>query len=223
MPIIECDPWRDQYFARVPCPAHVTVPTDDPESWRLYPAHRWVFNKLLICATQGIEHAPHGVPPTRYPVFSKPIYNLRGMGAGTRVLHDEREYAAAVTPGHMWMTLFEGEHVSTDVAVVGGEAHWWRHARGATSRQSTFDYWELASVARAELEHMLSAWLRTYMRDYTGMINFETIGGRIIEAHLRFTDQWPDLYGGDRWVSAVVGLYDQGAWRYDDSARRTGF
>ena len=31
---------------------------------------------------------------------------------------------------------------------------------------------------------------------YTGMVNFETIGGRIIEAHLRFADQWPDLYGG---------------------------
>ena len=29
------------------------------------------------------------------------------------------------------------------------------------------------------------------------MINLETIGGRIIEVHLRFADQWPDLYGGD--------------------------
>ena len=86
MPILECDPWREQYFERVPCPPEVIVPTDDPESWRLFPAHRWVFNKLAICATQGLEHGPHGVPPTRYPVFSKPIYNLKGMGIGSRLI-----------------------------------------------------------------------------------------------------------------------------------------
>ena len=46
---------------------------------------------------------------------------------------------------------------------------------------------------------------------YTGMLNLETIGGRIIEAHLRFADQWPDLYGPG-WVEALVGLYERGVW-----------
>ena len=50
----------------------------------------------------------------------------------------------------------------------------------------------------------MSAWLRSNLRGYTGMVNLETIGGTIIECHLRFTDQWPDLYGGDAWVGAVV-------------------
>ena len=34
-----------------------------------------------------------------------------------------------------------------------------------------------------------------HLAGYTGMLNLETIGGTIIEAHLRFADQWPDLYG----------------------------
>ncbi len=55
------------------------------------------------------------------------------------------------------------------------------------------------------------------------MINLETIGGRIIEAHLRFADQWPDLYGGDPWVEALVRLYKDGVWSFDDSKRRTGY
>src|SRR6202041_2995504 len=50
------------------------------------------------------------------------------------------------------------------------------------------------------------------------MVNFETIGSRIIEAHLRFADQWPDLYG-DGWVEALVGLYAAGEWVFDDSRR----
>lgn len=223
MPILECDPWREQYFERVPCPAEVVVPTDDPESWRLYPEHRWIFNKLLICATQGLDHGPHGVLPARFPVFSKPIYNLRGMGAGSRVIHSSAEYADCHTPGHMWMTLLEGEHLSSDAAVIDGNTAWWRHARGVAGDGGTFDYWEVAAQPRAELEHGLAAWLCRHLHGYTGMVNLETIGGRIIECHLRFSDQWPDLYGGDRWVSAVVELYARGVWHYDDSRRRDGY
>lgn len=223
MPIIECDPWREQYFERVPCPPEVIVPTDDPESWRLFPAHRWVFNKLAICATQGLEHGPHGVPPTRYPVFSKPIYNLKGMGIGSRLIRSAEEYHRALTPGHLWMPLLEGEHLSTDAAVIDGHTSWWRHAHGISSGEGTFDYWKVFAASRPALEDQLGAWLHRHLRGYTGMVNLETIGGRIIECHLRFSDQWPDLYGGDAWVGAVVALHAHGEWRHDDRDRRDGF
>jgi hypothetical protein len=41
------------------------------------------------------------------------------------------------------------------------------------------------------------------------MLNLETIGGTIIEVHLRFADQWLDLYGPG-WVDAVVWLLRDG-------------
>jgi hypothetical protein len=223
MPIIECDPWREQYFERVPCPPGVVVPTDDPESWRLFPQQRWVFNKLLICATQGIDHGPHGVPPARFPVFSKPIYNLKGMGAGSRVIRSAAEYEAVLTPGHMWMTLLEGEHLSTDAAVIDGRAAWWRHTSAKPGEQGTFDYWKIAAASRLGLEERLGTWLAQHLRGYTGMVNLETIDERITECHLRFADQWPDLYGGDAWVAAVVALHARGEWGYEDRNRRDGF
>jgi hypothetical protein len=57
--------------------------------------------------------------------------------------------------------------------------------------------------------------VRSHLAGYTGMLNLETIGGKIIEAHLRFADQWPDLYGPG-WVDALVGLYEAGEWDFDD-------
>ena len=42
------------------------------------------------------------------------------------------------------------------------------------------------------------------------MVNFETIDARIIEVHLRFSDQWPDLYGAG-WTDALVRLYARGS------------
>ena len=223
MPIPECDPWREQYFADVDCPEGVTVPTDDAAAWLLFPERRWIYNKLLVCETQGIEAAPHGVEPPCYPVFSKPIYNMRGMGIGSHKVRDVAEMHATQAPGHMWMRLLEGEHLSSDVAIVAGEARWWRHTRGVYAANGLFDYWAVLAAPRAALEDFMGGWIRTHLAGYTGMANFETIGGRIIEAHLRFADQWPDLYGGSPWVAAVVGLYAHGRWTYDDSARRDGF
>ncbi len=222
MPICEIDPWRTQYFASIPCPDTVFIPTEDSDAWNWNPRHRWVYDKLSVALSQGLEAAPHGVEPSDYPRFSKPIYNLKGMGVGSRLIATRDDYIDAYRPGHFWMTLLEGEHVSSDVALVDGEPLWWRHARGHASGEGTFDYWEIQAASAPAIEETCGAWCREHLAGYTGLINLETIGGRIIEVHLRFADQWPDLYGRG-WVEAVVRLYADGIWQYDDPARRPGY
>ena len=130
MPFCEADPWRLQYFENVPCPSEVRIPTEDADAYEWYPAQRAIYNKLTLAESQGLECAPHGVCPPRFPVFSKPIVNLRGMGVGSRVLVDRADYERHRTPGHFWMPLLHGEHVSTDLAVVRGRAVWLRHSLG---------------------------------------------------------------------------------------------
>ena len=44
MPVLERDPWRLQYFDGVACPDDVSVPTDDPDCWILYPDHCWIYD-----------------------------------------------------------------------------------------------------------------------------------------------------------------------------------
>ena len=222
MPIREADPWRDQYFAHVPCPDDVLIPTDDPDSWIAYPAHRWIYDKLAVALSQGLDAAPHGVAPPSFPVFSKPITNLRGMGTGSQVIASEAEYKTSQTAGHFWSTLLTGAHVSSDVALVNGEARWWRHTTGIATAGGAFDHWRIHARPMPEIETWCGAWAREHLRGYTGMANFETIGGRIIEAHLRFADQWPDLYG-PAWVEAVVTLYVTGKWAYPDMRRAGGY
>ncbi len=223
MPICEADPWRLQYFEGVACPDDVRVPTEDGDAWRWFPKHRWVYNKLSVAESQGFDCGPHGITPQRFPVFSKPIFNMRGMGTGSRRLRTEREYAAFQRPGHIWMPILEGEHISTDVAVVAGRPKWWRHTFGAPLEGGMFDYWVVLAERRPEIEDYCGEWLGQNLADYTGMVNFETIGARIIEAHLRFADQWPDLYGGKPWVEALIRLYADGVWEFDDANRRDGY
>ncbi len=222
MPICEADPWRMQYFTDVPCPEDVRIPTEDGDAWSWYPKYKWVYNKLAIAESQDLHCGPHGLDPPSFPVFSKPIYNMRGMGAGSRVIRTLKEYKHVQRPGHLWMPLFDGEHVSTDVAVVDGEPKWWRHVTGKPLEGGMFDYWTVLAAARPDVETYCGDWIRRHFAGYTGMLNLETIGARIIEAHLRFADQWPDLYGAG-WVEALVRLYAEGRWEFDEPPRRDGF
>jgi hypothetical protein len=176
-----------------------------------------------VALSQGLEAGPHGTPPPRFPVFSKPIVNLKGMGVGSRVLHSAAEYEAHYAPGHFWMTLLDGRHVSSDIAVVDGEPRWWRHVTGKPAGEGTFDYWIVHAEPDADIEARCGAWIADRFAGYTGMLNLETIGGTIIEAHLRFSDQWPDLYGPG-WVDAVVGLYERHEWDFPfDDDRSEGY
>src|ERR1700733_6957843 len=222
MPICEADPWRFQYFEHIDCPPDVRISTEDPDSWEWYPQHRWIYDKLAVALSQGLKAAPHGVMPPDFPVFSKPIMNLRGMGSGSQVISSVEEYRAALTAGHFWCTLLTGPHVSSDVALVGGRPGWWRHTTGVTGPGGTFDYWHIHPEAMPDVEDWCGAWSSKHLAGYTGMVNFETIGSRIIEAHLRFADQWPDLYGPN-WVEAVVQLYATGEWDYPDTNRSAGY
>ena len=222
MPIIEPAPWRHQYFAAAACPDDVFIPTDDPEAWSWNPAHRWVFDKLQLALSQGLEAAPHGLAPPAYPVFSKPIFNFGGMGAGSRVVADADDYRRHAVAGHMWMPVLTGRHVSTDLAVVDGNVAWQRHATGHATRDGMFDHWTVHAEPMPDLSTGLEPWIGARLAGYNGMLNLETIGGTIIDAHLRFADQWPDLYG-EGWVAALVGLYRDRAWQFDDQRRRDGY
>src|SRR5205809_7925892 len=118
MPICEADPWRVQYFGPVAWPPGVNIPTEDSDAWLWYPDHRWVYDKIAVALSQGLDAGPHGGVPPRVPVFSKPIINLKGMGAGSRVIATAAQYAQSFTPGHMWMTAVAADHASSAAAIV---------------------------------------------------------------------------------------------------------
>jgi hypothetical protein len=221
MPICERDPWRFQFFEGVSCPEHVRVPTDDIDCHAWFPVQRWVYEKINIARSQNMACGLAQDMPAQFPVFAKPNINLRGMGLDSHIIRTRSEFAA-VPDGHMWMPLLEGEHISTDCAVVDGTMVWLRHAIGHPWHQGMFTHWVIENTQRAELELFLSSWIARHMTGYTGMMNFETIGGAMIEAHLRFADQWCDLYGRP-WLEALVGLYAEATWTLEHEVQHTGF
>ena len=219
---LDCDPWREQSFVDGGSALSACIPLDDTAAFNRYPEHRWVYDKLRLTQSLGIECGTHEVTPSRYPVFSKPVTNLKGMGTGCCVLWSDRDHRENCRAGDFWMRLLAGEHISTDLAVVDGDAAWCRHTLGVASGAGTFDYWVIEERPRPRLERLCREWLRANLAGHTGMVNIETIGGCIMSVHLRASDQWPDLYGR-KWLDAMAGLYTHGRWDLVDNDRAEGY
>ncbi len=219
MAFVVRDPWRLQFFKDVACPEHVRIAVDDLDCWEWHPELRHIYDKLYIAQSQGVACGLRDDEPRYFPVFAKPRINLHGLGYGTAILRNVGDFRAAMTDGLMWMAFFEGPHVSTDCAVVKGEVQWLRHATGIPLQGAMFERWIIHAAADNTLAATLRSWIAQELPGYTGMVNIETIGGRIIETQLRFADQWCDL-NGTGWLEAVVELYASGRWSFRDDMRK---
>ncbi len=222
MPICERDPWRFQFFEKARCPANVFIPTDDTDCAEWYPEQSWIYDKLEIARSQDIRSGTCEYPPSKFPVFLKPNINLKGMGIDSRAIFSKAEFEKHSKSGQMWMELFEGEHISTDCAIVLGDIKWIRHATGVAWHEGMFKHWIIHARPMPELENFLRNWAKQHMSSYVGMMNFETIAGHIIECHLRFADQWCDLYGS-HWLENLIDLYAKNCWNFDTSHDVEGY
>ncbi len=121
-----------------------------------------------------------------------------------------------------WMTVHAHERLISDYVVVDGESPWCRHARWVPAADGLPDYWVVEERTRPRLERCCRAWIRARLPGYTGLLNLELAGGRIVAARLRSSDRWPDLYGM-KWRDAVLRLYRDGTWDLPTRERAEGY
>lgn len=207
------DYWVEQYFKEIDSPEKSIICCNDTSAWKNNPEHNWVYNKLKLCKSQGIEAGPHGVKPPFEPVFSKPIINLYGKNRGAHKIFnwDDTEYA----PGHFWMPVLSGVHLSSDMVIVNGVCQWIYTMQVFTDENNNITRYESNNEDFLDLTDKNKLWALQNLKTYTGMINVESINGKIIDCHLRMTPRFVDLYGKG-WLDAVVVLYDKGTWHYEN-------
>lgn len=202
--------YAKQFFEGIETP--VDIPLEDDFAYTFYPKYNWVYNKLELCNAVGIEAQPHGVKPKKFPIFSKPIINLYGMSNGAKKFYkwSDDDYI----PGHFYMPYLTGRHISTDVAVVKGNISWSYFLEGIKGKNDVFLYWRLINEIPFITRQNIFCFIKKHLKDYTGFLNFETIGNDIIECHLRANIEIVDLIGGKEWVKSLVILYSKGFWNF---------
>ncbi len=198
----------------------VDIPLEDSAAWLAYPRYRWVYDKTCICKIQNIPHGPSGVEPKEFPVFQKPIQNMYGMGMGTDIIKNIKDFNRNYRPGHMWMPVLEGRHLSVDVAVVNGQKRYCFITEGTPGAYRRFSHWQYRAPIDSKYDHeflnikkIILEFVNNHLAGYTGFVNLELIGSTIIEVHLRCSPQMIPCYGKN-FVDALIKLYETKEWQF---------
>lgn len=206
------------------CPEYIDIPCNDFDAWWLYSKKNrnllWIYNKLQIAQSQNLKCGPLGVYPKKYPVFVKPIMNLYGMGKDGIKVKNEKHFQniSRHETGKFWTEFLTGDHLSIDIIILRGKIKKAIAFKGHfdSKKIGTFEYWE--SLPDYTLSSHLAEWIKDNFKSFTGIINIETIGDKIIECHLRMGDlNQLDIYnymyfGNAVLFKSIIDLYEKEEW-----------
>lgn len=141
----------------------------------------WVYDKLILSTYLGHLCGPAGLQlPYTGKFIVKPITNILGMGLGTYIKDFTTTNTDDILPGYFWMEIFKGDHLSVDVVKGKTDVIY----KGISSGPNRFSKWIKLDN---DIEHP------QFIVDLSikyGIVNYECIGNKIIEVHLRANPDW---------------------------------
>lgn len=132
-----------------------------------------------------------------YGYVIKPRWNPEGLGRGVRFFDGSEEQRPPLTDHDMIQHRYIGAHDSIDVVIRDGEISWGIRVNGEEPEPSTpgiFKKWTIMGLAH---KNWISKWIKIpeELSEFTGVLNFELIGGNLIEVHFRPSLEFFPMYG----------------------------
>lgn len=164
----------------------IDYPINDSEAYLLYPDFNIVYNKMIIAKFQGLDCNPFPIEPKSFPIISKPIINLMGMGLKAKKVVNKKQFSVESFSGNFWCEFINGDHHSWDLIVRNGEIIYHTCFFGKKSKHfGLFKYWQ---QIKKELFPSIKLIVEKFLPGFTGSVNMETLDDKVIEVHLRMGD-----------------------------------
>ena len=160
---------------------------EDWDTWQSSDSARWVLNKLELSIKLGYHCGPAMKPVDKTGEYIvRPIMNFSGMGIHTRKMFLEANRKTTMEPGYFWCEFFKGPQYSIDYTWKDNQYFPVFCTQGFIDEDEFvhFNYWKRISYPG----FILPEWINDLGKE---KINVEFIGDKIIEIHLRHSDDFP--------------------------------
>lgn len=196
----------------------------DAEAWNKYPEDRWVYDKIDIAVRYGVDCGSgcYMPIPTSNKYVVKPIINLDGCSIGSRIVENLEGFTVPDNSG--WFEYLEGEHWTVDFRRVGDGWESENFFYGVKDHTKFLRWFYSNDIPDVNFGLVLSKIKQA------PIVNFEGIGDKVIEVHLRGnTDpvQWDEFV--PVWKGYDYRFYEEqpDVWKYiddkEDHPGRVGF
>ena len=192
---------------------------DDKDVWgNVHPDDLWIYDKLIVAKKAGHCAGPAGVPVPRADWYIvRPITNIRMMSRGaSRMFLAPNE--DVVPDGYFWSEVFTGDHISVDYhyGIQSTTVQGFRDS----ARLDRFSKWTKIDV-KFPFPKILGNLCLKYK-----WINVEYIGGKIIEVHTRYNDDFSNHSGNTIipvWKDNPTLQPEGSSWYESPGGDRLGF
>ena len=120
----------------------INIPIEDVSAYKMYPKYNQIYNKLLIAEYQNLDCGPYPIEPKKYPIVSKPIINLFGMGLNSKKINTQDEFLKEHSTGNFWVEYLNGKHLSWDLVLRNGKIIYHTCFYGKKKKFGSFIYWK---------------------------------------------------------------------------------
>lgn len=170
------DPWEYQYIRHKP--ERHEFAFNDVDAYERYPEFRWIYDKYRL--HKAFNEVESSIDQVHGCSVIKPRFNLHGLAEGLSMAVD-----GGVPPGFVAQPRLDGVYRSTDFfceqPMVVYRARMWCPGE-------FYLFWRDQTI-EPKAQHIADSLHRA---GYRGYLNVETIGGQVIEAHLRPSLQFWD-------------------------------
>lgn len=155
----------------------------DKDVWEfINPDDLWIYDKLILSKKLGYYCGPAGVAPRCGSYVVRPCVNFEMMGHGASIMYLTPE-ECNIPHGYFWCERFVGRHLSYDFH-LGEQVLAVEGFKNDPDSLTRFSKW-----TKVDDKLVLPTMLQQ-IADRYAYLNVETVGGRVIEVHLRYNDDF---------------------------------
>ena len=165
------------------------VPMYDIIAYEKYPKYNFVYDKLWIAKSCGLESGElknlHKKDVT-YPIFIKPRWGHKTASSkGCYKINKYEDILPYINDEDMmWSEFIDDKESMTDFILLDGEIKWQMTLIYSDTQKGFIDDWKSINMKHQPPESIIN-WVNTHMKGYSGILNVQYRSDKIIEVSLR--------------------------------------
>lgn len=165
------------------------IPYFDKIAYNKYPINSWVYDKLLIAKTQKLkcgtlEDIVNGT--MEYPIFIKPRWGHKSASSKNcfKIHSDEQLKKYKKNDEMIWSEFIDDTEGMTDFFLLNGTIKHQITYKYSDTQHGFSEEWKYIGPENKPPEHIVE-WVDNNMCNFTGIVNVQYRGNKIIEVGLR--------------------------------------
>jgi hypothetical protein len=201
------------------------VPVYDGDCYDRYPHHRFVYDKLWVAASQElpsgtVEDLLQRPEMAHYPLFIRPRWGHKTSGSKhcREVASSDDLPALTVARAHelMWSEFIPGREGMTDFVLTSGRVVYQMTHVYSDEQKGFAEVWKYTSPDNKP-PPVAASWVEANLAGFTGIVNVQYRGDKIIEVGLRPARTGAYFAATDNaaLLRNVSGVLSEGFWNFE--------